>query len=944
MGTGSDFSMWDMERRKRKLAGDDSGQGLREEISRPNSASEQPSVQKGANPIERDESAEIRGSGIRSRSVVRPRKQMSITRTASMLPEPVKKESGLDVRQFWEAVRRQKMTILFVTLAITLINSAYVMMQHDVFRARSTLRRNDYIGDVMQRQFSVGMQGLDTEKRVIQKAPTLKRAEDLIRRWIEMPYDAKISSPEAEVVKSLTPDAREKLKGISFGQIGSMISVTSPDNNQLLEISAKSTDPTVAKFVADAVGYAFCDVQKELRINGLKRYLEDAQAKLEESSRERLESENRIKARTNILILSAIASKPPLPEIPPVLEDSLQNDTLREIRLQMKNDEERLKALSLKLRQSRESLASVNLALESAEYVVQPIVISQAERLSKYENDFLEKREKYTDKNPLFIKSRNAYRRLWASIAKDRASAEAYQARRRKEFHENKHQSVINDKMKVENRLEVLEPGSLRYQDEKRQLSNLQDVLARRRKEIANEEKRININKSIEEMAGALSAEDADWDAKKEKIKNAAKELFTIETSPLSEPLSTFKSSTLEKDKRELESFLNNYSSREDYLKSKLKGLSIIARYKTKLAQYDTDLKNKIADDPQLIRLRGDLEAKRQVEKDFYSDVHVLKKRMDRQVDIYSMDSPAQLPSTPIGPQRLSNILLGFFVGLIVSLGIVMLFEYLDETLRSPNDIRKELGLVTLGIIPKWGDKQYPHITTEDPKSVVSEVFGVLRNNIRYSSRFFPEKLLMVTSAMKGEGKSYVAQNLAQSFALEGNSTVLVNADMRKTHNYQSIRSAPGVYKGLSDFLEESASIGEVISETETPGLQVIAAGRKLEHPAKMLRSSRMLELLDELEKNYDVVIVDVPAVLPVVDTTIFSNRVRGILMVVGARETSVHTLRHAIDRLNHVKSPIIGAVLNKATDSNVISYYGSNYYYYYDEPEPIGYKGLLGK
>lgn len=379
--------------------------------------------------------------------------------------------------------------------------------------------------------------------------------------------------------------------------------------------------------------------------------------------------------------------------------------------------------------------------------------------------------------------------------------------------------------------------------------------------------------------------------------------------------------------------------SRRNYLDGELNGYAPIIKRYTKLLRAALLLRAELAQRPEIIKISEkivDLREKRRSWVDKESQLVG-----EAKVGL-SVVNKARPPESPFAPNRMQNSLIGLIVGLIVALGVAFLLEYMDNTIKTPLDIRKELNLNTLGIIPKWGKKDVSAVSPDDPKSIVAEVFGVLRNNIRYSSRLFPEKMLLVASALKGEGKSYVAGNIAVSFSMEGTRTVLVNADLRKTAEYKNIQPNNG-FKGLSDYLEGHAEVKDVVSPTNVPDLYYVSSGHKVSHPAKVLRSDRMIDFLEELERTFDVVIVDVPAVLPVVDTTTFSNRVRGVIMVISAGSSPTNAVKHAVDRLRHVKSPIVGAILNNAVDTNVTAYYGDTYYYYEQEPKKL-YRSVMKK
>ena len=179
----------------------------------------------------------------------------------------------------------------------------------------------------------------------------------------------------------------------------------------------------------------------------------------------------------------------------------------------------------------------------------------------------------------------------------------------------------------------------------------------------------------------------------------------------------------------------------------------------------------------------------------------------------------------------------------------------------------------------------------------------------------------MVTSPGPKEGKSYVSTNLAVSFAQEGNTVVLVDADMRKgTEPLLTQAAAPAMGSldlGLTSYLEGGLSADEILVPTAVPNLFVIPSGGTAANPASALRSERMGELMEDLQGRFNVVILDTPPMLPVVDSALMAPLVRGTLMVVHSGSTRSGELSEAVSRLRHVDAPLIGAVLNRATPVN---------------------------
>jgi capsular exopolysaccharide synthesis family protein len=313
---------------------------------------------------------------------------------------------------------------------------------------------------------------------------------------------------------------------------------------------------------------------------------------------------------------------------------------------------------------------------------------------------------------------------------------------------------------------------------------------------------------------------------------------------------------------------------------------------------------------------------------------------------LQNMDLSGLAPYTQSGPagSRLVSPLIHVDVALALILGLVMgcaiafLLESMDQYIHTSFDIYQRLRLPCLGIIPYIRDREDVQISADNPGSRIAEIYAHLRNNIRYGVVQNPQQCLLIASALQHEGKSTVAMNLSVSYALEENSVLLIDADLRRGRhgNNEIVELGEELEEsGLSDYLVGDATFREVIKATHVEGLDVMPSGRRIHNPARFVGSERMKMLLEDAKANYDIVIVDSPAILPVVDTTTYSNVVSGVLLVVAAEEVNVERVRSALHRLYHVNSPVIGAVLNKARTNQCASYYGSYSsgapYYYTD-------------
>lgn len=297
--------------------------------------------------------------------------------------------------------------------------------------------------------------------------------------------------------------------------------------------------------------------------------------------------------------------------------------------------------------------------------------------------------------------------------------------------------------------------------------------------------------------------------------------------------------------------------------------------------------------------------------------------------DNVTVFAPAELPEEPVKPNRATNTVLGLGVGMMLGAGIALLKEYLDDTLKSPDDVAETLGLVTLGNIFRFHRSRRLRnglITSIGDRSAVSESYRTLRTNLQHTGlgRESASRCLVVTSASPGEGKTTTASNLAIVMAQAGLQVVLVDADLRRP----AIGSLFDLddSEGLSTMLARPGFLTEAnLKATDVPNLRVIPSGPIPPNPAELLSSPRMTELLEILNREADTVIFDSPPILAVTDAGIIAGKAGGAVLVVNAGVTRGKTGLQAREALEKAGAKVLGVVLNRQAvrrDSYYYDYY----------------------
>lgn len=291
--------------------------------------------------------------------------------------------------------------------------------------------------------------------------------------------------------------------------------------------------------------------------------------------------------------------------------------------------------------------------------------------------------------------------------------------------------------------------------------------------------------------------------------------------------------------------------------------------------------------------------------------------------------APAALPGSPISPNIPQNVLFAAIAGLVLSLGVVLLLEYLDDTIKTSEDVERVLNNTMLGSVARIHPIRKAEdalITIKHPRSPISEDYRVLRTNLRYSGIQNPGGALLVTSANPGEGKTTTAANLAVAMAQAGKRVVLVDADLRRPSMHRLFNLSND--KGLSAlFLEDAPLLEDLLLPTSVPGLFVLPAGGPPPNPAEMLDSKRMNNLLSQLREQSDMVVLDSPPLLVVTDASILASRCSGALLVVDSGHTRTEAGRKVVEALSRSQVKVVGVVLNRVS-SRRGGYYNSYYYY----------------
>jgi succinoglycan biosynthesis transport protein ExoP len=311
-----------------------------------------------------------------------------------------------------------------------------------------------------------------------------------------------------------------------------------------------------------------------------------------------------------------------------------------------------------------------------------------------------------------------------------------------------------------------------------------------------------------------------------------------------------------------------------------------------------------------------------------------------------SVVEPATIPHRPVSPNIPLNVGLAAAVGLTLSVSAAFLLEYLDDTIRSPEEVQAILGAPVLAGVGRIEGGEYPAklVAQHEPRSPLTEAYRSLRTNLQFSTLDTDLKIVLVTSPGPSEGKSITAANLAVVLAQAGMSVVLVDGDLRRPvmHKIFGLKNHVGLTSwlvsqesearalaGARAWPEEAApttAMDAYLQPTEVPGLRVMTSGALPPNPAEVLGSVRMRQFIDDVTQLADIVILDSPPCVTVTDAVVLSRWVNGVVLVLDSHSTHRQGAKRARENLQAVGAKLLGAVVNRL-DSSASGYY---YYAYY--------------
>ena len=320
--------------------------------------------------------------------------------------------------------------------------------------------------------------------------------------------------------------------------------------------------------------------------------------------------------------------------------------------------------------------------------------------------------------------------------------------------------------------------------------------------------------------------------------------------------------------------------------------------------------------------------------------VEAFKKEQERLMNVEYAQAmhPATLPGSPFSPYKRTNLLIGVLLGMLLGIGIAFIWDYLDMTIKNPDDLKK-INLLTLGCVPYYADIESLYSRDKQKKNrhgnSVLDAVRVIKTIISFFKVDNPPKVIEFTSALPSAGKSTQVLLLSKITGAENKRVLIIDCDLRKPQIYKNLQLKNPA--GLVNYLTNNPcnEPDEYIHPDIYPNVDLMMHGIIPPNPTELLGSKRFADMIEKLKDKYDYIFLDSPPCAGMADAMVLGKITDAIVVVVNAGKTRVHDVIRNMEQFDSLRDKIIGAILNKVNFKKSRGYYYSYGYYYYGSEKP---------
>lgn len=364
-----------------------------------------------------------------------------------------------------------------------------------------------------------------------------------------------------------------------------------------------------------------------------------------------------------------------------------------------------------------------------------------------------------------------------------------------------------------------------------------------------------------------------------------------------------------------------------------------LRRLKRQINAINGEINNLPAEKQKLANLENNVEISQKIYDDLLLKSQELQISGAVETEEISILDPALPPEYPKNTSKKRNAMIGIIFSLFFSLGVAVVMEFMDKTVKSPDDVKKYLNLNVIGTIPKVefenefdlkdGDKlkriDSQLVTYDYSPTPIGEAYRALRTKIVFSKKTGKIRTLVITSFAPGDGKSFTSANLAVTLAQHKTNTLLIDSDLRRgvLHNTFGLKKEPG----FSNYLMNMARLDDIIHETYVPNLTLISCGSMMPNPSELLGSIQLKRFIEDAKRRYDMIIFDSPPLNAATDSVVLGTQSDGVVLIARADVTNRNVAKQKLDLFENVPANVIGVILN-GTDTE-LAHDGYSYYHY---------------